>query len=35
MRPSAYRFFAANTVPDLLLRGTNLTDELERQHTSL
>jgi iron complex outermembrane recepter protein len=29
-----YRFFAANTVHDLLLRGTNLTDELARQHTS-
>lgn len=29
-----YRFFSANTVHDLLLRGTNLTDELARQHTS-
>jgi len=29
-----YRFFAANTVHDLMLRGTNLTDELARQHTS-
>lgn len=29
-----YRFFAANTVHDILLRGTNLTDKLARQHTS-
>lgn len=29
-----YRFFAANMVHDLMLRGTNLTDELARQHTS-
>lgn len=29
-----YRFFGAKAVHDLLLRGTNLTDELARQHTS-
>lgn len=29
-----YRFFAASSVHDLLLRGTNLTDQLARQHTS-
>jgi iron complex outermembrane receptor protein len=29
-----YRFFTATMVHDLLLRATNLTDELARQHTS-
>jgi iron complex outermembrane recepter protein len=29
-----YRLIAGNTVHDILLRGTNLTDELARQHTS-
>lgn len=30
----SYRFIAANMVHDLMLRGTNLTDELARVHTS-
>jgi iron complex outermembrane recepter protein len=29
-----YRFFAASTVHDVILRGTNLTNELARVHTS-
>lgn len=29
-----YRFFRANTVHDVLLRGTNLTNELARSHVS-
>ncbi|MFP5246326.1 MAG: TonB-dependent receptor, partial [Thermoanaerobaculia bacterium] len=29
-----YRFFLKNTVHDVLLRGTNLTDELAFTHTS-
>ena len=29
-----YRFFWENRVIDLLLRGTNLTDELARNHVS-
>lgn len=29
-----YRFFFANTVHDVLLRGTNLTNELARSHVS-
>jgi iron complex outermembrane recepter protein len=29
-----YRFFVGNTIHDLLLRGTNLTDELARSHVS-
>ena len=29
---AGYRFFTASTVHDLLLRGTNLTDELARSH---
>jgi iron complex outermembrane receptor protein len=29
-----YRFFTTNIVHDLMLRATNLTDELARQHTS-
>jgi iron complex outermembrane receptor protein len=29
-----YRFFLSNTVHDVMLRGTNLTDELARVHTS-
>lgn len=29
-----YRFFLGNTVHDVMLRATNLTDELARQHTS-
>jgi iron complex outermembrane recepter protein len=30
----SYRFFTTNVVHDLMLRATNLTDELARQHTS-
>lgn len=30
----SYRFFAGNTIHDVMLRGTNLTDELARPHTS-
>ena len=29
-----YRFFAGNTIHDVMLRGTNLTDELARSHLS-
>ena len=30
----SYRFFTSNVVHDVMLRGSNLTDELARQHTS-
>jgi iron complex outermembrane receptor protein len=30
----SYRFFAGNTIHDLMLRGTNLTDAMARAHTS-
>jgi iron complex outermembrane recepter protein len=29
-----YRFFLSNTVHEVMLRGTNLTDELARSHVS-
>ncbi|HEX8254074.1 MAG TPA: TonB-dependent receptor [Thermoanaerobaculia bacterium] len=29
-----YRFFVRNTIHDVMLRGTNLTDQLARPHTS-
>ena len=29
-----YRFFLSNTIHEVMLRGTNLTDELARSHVS-
>jgi iron complex outermembrane receptor protein len=29
-----YRWFVGNTVPDIVLQGRNITDELARNHAS-